>query len=157
MSNEAIPQEFDYDKFAQAMSKLSMDHDKLGITIGLAIVEGMKQSQVDPEKERIKKMRREQMRETQREARTGEVDKWMGCSHMRTHPYSGTARIGWAQQSDGHIRGACMGCGCPFSPIDSELPDPKRMKGMYVKYRAIPVSIAHNDFTSGMVVAGNPA
>jgi hypothetical protein len=50
-----------------------------------------------------------------------------------------------------------MGCGCPFTPVDSELPDPKRMKGLYEKYRSMPVSIAHNDFLSGMVVAGQPA
>jgi hypothetical protein len=76
---------------------------------------------------------------------------------MWSHPYSGTARIGWAQQSDGNWRGTCMGCGCPFTPIESELPDPVRMRHLYMKYRAVPTTIARNDFLNGMVVAGNPA
>jgi hypothetical protein len=134
-----------------------MDFKQLGVSIAMGIVEGMKQGAVDPEKERIKQQRRREMRETQEEARQAMIDRWLGCSHMRTHPYSGTARIGWATQSDGVTRGTCMGCGCLFTPIESELPDPKRMKGLYEKYRALPVSIAHNDFLSGMVVAGQPA
>jgi hypothetical protein len=149
---------FDYEKFAKVLAKhTGIDYSQLGAAIGLALVEGLRAKDEDPEKVRIKKMRREQMRETQREAMSGNVDKWLACSHMRTHPYSGTARIAWAQQSDGLTRGTCMGCGCLFTPVESELPDPKRMKALYEKYRGMPVSIAHNDFLSGMVVAGQPA
>jgi hypothetical protein len=122
-----------------------------------AIVKAVRESGKDPELERIKTLRKQTQREDQVAARRAEVDKWLSCDHMRTHPYTGTARIGWAQQSDGYARGVCMGCGCPFTPIDAELPDPIRMKGMYAKYRAIPTTIAKNDFLHGMVVAGNPA
>jgi hypothetical protein len=142
---------FDYEKFAKVLAKhTAIEYSQLGAAIGLAIVEGLKYRDEDPEKVRIQKVRREQMRETQREAMKSTVDRWLACSHMRTHPYSGTARIGWAQQSDGLTRGTCMGSDCPFTPVDSELPDPKRMKGLYEKYRSMPVSIAHNDFLSGM-------
>jgi hypothetical protein len=121
------------------------------------IAAAMRESSKDPEKERIKHLRRMQTREEQKENRKADVDKWLSCDHMRTHPYSGTARIGWATQSDGHTRGTCMGCGCPFTPIESELPDPERMRHLYTKYRNVPVTVARNDFVSGMVVAGNPA
>jgi len=145
-----VPAQFDPKIFA----------DAVGMAIAQAIpsiVKAIQQSSIDPEKERIKKMRREDMRTQQRDNRKGEVDKWLSCDHMRTHPYSGTARIGWAQQSDGYWRGTCMGCGCPFTPIESELPDAERMKHLYAKYRAVPTTIARNDFLNGMVVAGNPA
>jgi len=122
-----------------------------------AIAKIMRESNIDPEKERIKAMRRQQQREDQAAARKADVDKWLRCDHMRTHPYSGTARIGWATQSDGVTRGVCMGCGCPFTPIAQELPDPVRLAHLYDKYKNIPVSIARNDFLQGMVVAGNPA
>lgn len=145
-----VPAQFDPKVFA----------DAVGMAIAQSIpsiVKAIQQSNVDPEKERIKKQRREDMRRMQIENRKNEVDKWLSCDHMRTHPYSGTARIGWAQQSDGYWRGTCMGCGCPFTPIESELPDPERMRHLYAKYRAVPTSIARNDFLNGMVVAGNPA
>lgn len=137
--------------------------DAVGIAVARTIpeiIKALKEKDIDPDKERIAKIkehRKQQMREDQRNAKKGEVDKWLSCSHMRTHPYTGTSRIGWAQQSDGYVRGVCMGCGCPFTPIESELPDADRMAGMYVRMRAVPMSITHNDFTSGMVVAGNPA
>jgi len=145
-----LPAQFDPKLFAAAVGAAIAESIP-------SIVKAIQQSNVDPEKEKIKKMRREQMREQQRENRQNDVDKWLSCDHMRTHPYSGTARIGWAQQSDGHWRGTCMGCGCPFTPIESELPDPVRMKHLYAKYRAVPTTIARNDFLNGMVVAGNPA
>jgi hypothetical protein len=56
-----------------------------------------------------------------------------------------------------------MGCGCPFTPVEAELPissdkeKTRQLRSLYEKMRALPVSIAHNDFLSGMVVAGNPA
>jgi hypothetical protein len=153
-----FPSVFDPVKFAEEIAKRTgIDYEKLGAAIGIAIVQGFKASNTDPDKERIKQIRREEMRETQRQARKADVDRWLACDHMRTHPYSGTARIGWATQSDGLTRGTCMGCGCPFTPVLEELPDPVRMKDLYAKYRAIPVTIARNDFLQGMVVAGNPA
>lgn len=145
---------------APAMFDPQMFANAVGMAVASAIpsiVKAIQESAKDPEKEAIKKMRREDMRRQQAENRQSEVDKWLRCDHMRTHPYSGTARIGWAQQSDGHWRGTCMGCGCPFTPIESELPDPKRMKHLYAQYRAVPTTIARNDFLNGMVVAGNPA
>jgi hypothetical protein len=154
----------DLEAFAQSIAeKTGIDYEKLGASIGLAIVQGMKAAAVDPEKERIKIMRRQQMRETQQESMDSQIDRWLSCSHMRTHPYSGTARIGWATQSDGLTRGTCMGCGCPFTPVEAELPissdkeKTRQLRSLYEKMRALPVSIAHNDFLSGMVVAGNPA
>jgi len=111
-----------------------------------AIAKIMRESNIDPEREKIKAMRRAQQRHDQAEARKADVDKWLRCDHMRTHPYSGTARIGWATQSDNVTRGVCMGCGCPFTPIVSELPDPERMAHIYDKYKNIPVTIARNDF-----------
>jgi hypothetical protein len=153
ITNHPAPAQFDAMAFA----------DAVGIAVARTIpeiIKAIQQSNVDPDKERIAKIkehRKQQMREDQRRAHTADVDKWLSCSHMRTHPYTGTSRVGWAQQSDGYVRGVCMGCGCPFTPIETELPDPVRMKGMYERMRAIPMSITHNDFTSGMVVAGNPA
>jgi len=145
-----LPAQFDANAFAKA----------IGFAIAQnipAIAKIMRESNVDPEKERIKAIRREQQRKDQAETRKNDVDKWLRCDHMRTHPYSGTARIGWATQSDGITRGVCMGCGCPFTPVREELPDPVRMAHLYDKYKSIPVSIARNDFLQGMVVAGNPA
>jgi len=140
------------------------DPDAFAKAVGMAIAQSipaiakiMRESNVDPERERIKALRRQQQREDQAAARKADVDKWLRCDHMRTHPYSGTARIGWATQSDGITRGVCMGCGCPFTPIAGELPDPVRMAHIYDKYKNIPVTIARNDFLQGMVVAGNPA
>jgi hypothetical protein len=153
--NEPLPVPAHFDAMAFA--------DAVGIAVARTIpeiIKAIQQSNVDPEKERIAKIkehRKIEQRKDQVRAKIAEVDKWLSCSHMRTHPYTGTSRVGWAQQSDGYVRGVCMGCGCPFTPIDSELPDPVRMKGMYERMRAIPMSITHNDFTSGMVVAGNPA
>lgn len=156
--------DIDLEAFANSIAeKTGIDYEKLGAAIGLAIVQGMKAASIDPEKERIKIMRRQQMRETQQESIEGQIDRWLSCSHMRTHPYSGTARVGWATQSDGMTRGTCMGCGCPFTPVESELPvsqdreKNRKLKALYAEFRARPVSIAHNDFLSGMVVAGNPA
>jgi len=143
-----------------ALFDAKMFADAVGMAVAGAIpsiVKAIQESAKDPEKEKIKAMRREDMRRQQRENRQSEVDKWLACDHMRTHPYSGTARIGWAQQSDGHWRGTCMGCGCPFTPIERELPDPVRMRHLYARYRAVPTTIARNDFLNGMVVAGNPA
>ena len=143
---------------------MAFDPEKFAQAIGLAfaaqvpaIAKLLREGNVDPEKQKIKEMRRLQQREDQAAARKADVDKWLSCDHMRTHPYSGTARIGWATQSDGVTRGTCMGCGCPFTPVESELPDPVRMRHLYAKYRQIPVTIARNDFLQGMVVAGNPA
>jgi hypothetical protein len=89
---------FRVEKFAKVLAKhTGIDYSQLGAAIGLAIVEGLKYRDEDPEKVRIQKVRREQMRETQREAMKSTVDKWLACSHMRTHPHSGTAhRLGAA-------------------------------------------------------------
>lgn len=145
-----VPAMFDPQLFAKAVG------EAIAAAIPLT-VKAMRDAEVDPEVERIKALRKLQMRETAKEGLKAQVDKWLSCSHLRTHPYTGTSRIGWATQSDGHTRGTCMGCGCPFTPIATELPDPERMGHLYAKYIHVPVSIAHNDFTSGMVVAGNPA
>jgi hypothetical protein len=146
----AIASQFDPKMFAEAIGMAFAQQIPV-------IAKLLKEQGVDPEKERIKQMRRKQQRQDQEAARTADVDKWLRCDHMRTHPYSGTARIGWATQSDGITRGVCMGCGCPFSPIATELPDPKRMSHLFDKYKNVPTSIARNDFLNGMVVAGNPA
>jgi hypothetical protein len=91
------------------------------------------------------------------ETRQADVEKWKRCTHMRSHPYSGTARIAWATQSDGITRGVCMGCGCFFSPVEAELADSSAMKGWYQKMIAVPQTVAANDFMTGAVFAGNPA
>ena len=155
ITNEPIPlpAQFDIMAFAEAIGIAQARNIP-------AIIKAMREAERDPEKDRIaaiREHRKIEQRKDQVRAKVAEVDKWLSCSHMRTHPYTGTSRVGWAQQSDGYVRGVCMGCGCPFTPIETELPDPVRMKGMYERMRAIPMSITHNDFTSGMVVAGNPA
>ena len=144
---------------AQALSGFSEDVIlKLGQTIAAGVVAGMQAAEV--EKNRVKREQTERARLRTRaqlaENRLAEMAKWERCSHMRSHPYSGTSRIAWATQSDGVTRGTCMGCACPFSPIASELPDPK-MVDWYKRMIAVPQTIAANDFLTGMVTAGSPA
>lgn len=135
---------FDVDAFAKALSK--------------GIVEGMKASKVEENRERDERQlaHRLRMRKQLQEDRANAMLRWERCSHMRSHPYSGTSRIAWATQSDGVTRGTCMHCGCPFSPIESELPDPKMVE-WYKRMIAVPMTAAQNDFVTGMVAAGNPA
>jgi len=128
---------------------------KLGqiIAAGFAAAEEVK----NKEKNALKEKHRKRMQAQLMETRQGEVEKWKRCSHMRSHPYSGTSRIAWATQSDGITRGTCMGCGCFFSPVEAELADPVAMKGWYQKMISVPQTVAANDFMTGAVFAGNPA
>lgn len=131
----------------------------LGQAIAMGVVDGMKAA--EKEKTRVKDeqtaRRRMQMRAQRKEEEQNNLRKWKQCSHMRSHPYSGTSRIAWATQSDGFTRGTCMACGCPFSPLAQELPFPNEMKGWYERMIAVPMTSANNDFVTGMVAAGNPA
>src|SRR5215469_7685109 len=79
---------------------------KLGqiIAAGFAAAEKVK----NQEKNTLRDKHRKRMQEQLRETRQMEVEKWKRCTHMRSHPYSGTSRIAWATQSDGVTRGTCM-------------------------------------------------
>lgn len=138
---------------AAALSGFQFDYAKFGAAMAFAIKEGGR----DHEKEARDKRHRERMRAQQHENMQNDLAKWRRCSHMRSHPYSGTSRIAWATQSDGFTRGTCMACACPFSPNSEELPFPKEMKGWYERMIAVPMTAAQNDFVTGMVAAGTPA
>jgi hypothetical protein len=133
--------------------------EKLGQAIAMGVVAGMKAAEVEKnrEKNEQRERQRRRTRDQMNENRVADIRKWRNCSHMRSHPYSGTSRIAWATQSDGVTRGTCMGCGCFFSPIDSELADPAAMKGWYQRMIAIPQTVAANDFLTGTVMTGSPA
>lgn len=135
---------FDMDAFAKALAK--------------GVVDGMKASKVEENRERDERQlaHRLRMRKQLQEDREAQFQRWKNCSHMRSHPYSGTSRIAWATQSDGVTRGTCMHCACPFSPIASELPYPEMVE-WYKRMIAVPMTAAQNDFVTGMVAAGNPA
>lgn len=137
----------------QALSGFEFDYQKFGEAMAFAIKEGSR----DHAKEERDKRHRLRMREQQKEAGQNNLLKWRRCTHMRSHPYSGTSRIAWATQSDGFTRGTCMACSCPFSPVASELPFPEEMKGWYERMIAVPMTAAQNDFVTGMVAAGTPA
>lgn len=143
---------------AQAAAVSGFDVDALAIAIAKGVVEGMKASKKEETRERDERteQHRLRMRKQLADDRLNAMKRWENCSHMRSHPYSGTSRIAWATQSDGITRGTCMHCGCPFSPIASELPDP-RMVEWYKRMIAVPMTAAQNDFITGMVAAGNPA
>lgn len=128
---------------------------KLGqiIAAGFAKAEEVR----NQEKIALKSKHRKRMQEQLAETRRQEVEKWSRCSHKFGHPYTGTTRIAWATQSDGITRGVCQGCGCFFSPVDSELADPAMMKGWYQKEIVVPKAGVTNDFMAGAVFAGNPA
>ena len=136
-----------------ALSGFDFDYKKFGEAMAFAIKEGSR----DHAKEARDKRHRERMQAQMKENRAADLAKWKRCSHMRSHPYSGTSRIAWATQSDGITRGTCMACACPFSPIESELPAPEEMKGWYQRMIAVPMTAAQNDFVTGMVAAGSPA
>lgn len=138
---------------AAALSGFQFDYAEFGKAMAFAIKEGNR----DHAKEERDLQHRMRMRKQQREEMLGKLAKWRRCSHMRSHPYSGTSRVAWAQQSDGITRGTCMACECPFSPILSELPFPEEMKGWYERMIAVPQTAANNDFVTGMVAAGTPA
>lgn len=147
---------------AQALS--GFDIAALGAAIAKGVVEGMKASakEATREKDERTEQHRLRMRAQLNEDRASNMKKWENCSHMRSHPYSGTSRIAWATQSDGITRGTCMHCGCPFSPVASELPDfdgktSPRMLDWYKRMIGVPMTAAQNDFITGMVAAGNPA
>lgn len=137
----------------QAEALSGFDYEKFGKAMAFAIKEGNR----DHAKEARDLSRRLQMRAQQQEEGQNNLAKWRRCSHMRSHPYSGTSRIAWATQSDGFTRGTCMACSCPFSPNASELPFPVEMKGWYERMISVPMTSANNDFVTGMVAAGNPA
>lgn len=137
----------------KALSGFDFDYEKFGKAMAFAIKEGNR----DREKEARQEKHRLRMRQQQNETMQNKLAKWRRCSHMRSHPYSGTSRIAWATQSDGVTRGTCMACECPFSPIASELPFPNEMKGWYERMIAVPMTAAQNDFVQGMVAAGTPA
>lgn len=143
----------------QAAALSGFDITALGVAIAQGVVEGMKAA--EREKNRTKDEQtarhRQRMRAQQNENMQNALAKWRRCSHMRSHPYSGTSRIAWATQSDGNTRGTCMACACPFSPILSELPFQEEMKGWYERMIAVPMTAANNDFVTGMVAAGTPA
>ncbi len=143
----------------QSAALAGFDLEKLGATIAAGVVAGMKAAETEKtrEKDAIRDKNRKRMQAQLAETKAAEVRKWKNCTHMRSHPYSNTSRIAWATQSDGNTRGTCMGCGCPFSPIPSELPDPIAMKGWYERMIAVPQTVASNDFMTGAVFAGNPA
>ena len=143
----------------QTAALSGFDVQALGIAIAQGVVEGMKAAEVEKNREKNERTERHrmQMRSQQLESRKSDILKWQRCGHMRSHPYSGTSRIAWATQSDGVTRGTCMGCGCPFSPIPGELPDPAAMKGWHERMIAVPMTVASNDFVTGMVAAGTPA
>lgn len=151
------PKKLEAEKQAAALS--GFDLEKLGATIAAGVVAGMKAAETEKTRERdaLRDRGRKRMQAQLRETREAEILKWKRCSHMRAHPYSGTSRIAWATQSDGLTRGTCMGCGCPFSPVTSDLPDPVAMKGWYEKMIAVPQTVAANDFLQGTVMAGSPA
>jgi len=131
----------------------------LGETIAKGVVAGMLAAEQEKTREQDtrKKVHRERMRSQYAETEKAKLIKWANCSHMRSHPYSGTSRIAWATQSDGVTRGTCMRCECPFSPVATELPFPKEMNGWYEKMIAVPMTAANNDFIQGMVATGTPA
>lgn len=137
----------------QAEALSGFDYEKFGEAMAFAIKEGNR----DHAKEARDLKHRLRMREQQHETMKNSLRKWRQCSHMRSHPYSGTSRIAWATQSDGYTRGTCMACACPFSPNLSELPFPEEMKGWYERMIAVPMTAANNDFVTGMVAAGTPA
>jgi hypothetical protein len=138
---------------AQAEALSGFDYEKFGKAMAFAIKEGSR----DHAKEARDQRHRERMRAQQNETMQNKLSKWRRCTHMRSHPYSGTSRIAWATQSDGYTRGTCMACECPFSPNPSELPFPDEMKGWYERMIAVPMTAAQNDFVTGMVAAGTPA
>lgn len=148
----------------QAAALSGFDVAALGAAIARGVVDGMKESAKEATREKDERtiMHRLRMRAQLTEDRANAMRRWENCSHMRSHPYSGTSRIAWAQQSDGITRGTCMACGCPFSPVASELPDfdgktSPRMLEWYKRMIAVPMTAANNDFVTGMVAAGNPA
>jgi hypothetical protein len=138
---------------AQAEALSGFDYAKFGTAMALAIKEGNR----DRAKEERDEKHRLRMRAQMQEDGHNRLRKWRQCSHMRSHPYSGTSRIAWATQSDGNTRGTCMACACPFSPIAQELPFPVEMRDWYERMIAVPMTAAQNDFVTGMVAAGTPA
>jgi hypothetical protein len=142
----------------QAASLSGFDPNVFAALIAKGVVEGMAAAEREKTAaaDAIKLKNRKRMQAQLAETRAADILKWKNCSHMRGHPYSGTSRIAWATQSDGVTRGTCMGCGAPFSPIASELPDPS-MTEWYKRMIAVPQTIAANDFLTGTVMAGSPA
>jgi len=88
-----------------------------------AIAQGMRQAQIDPEKEAKKARWRERLRKERADAEANRIQRESDCPHMRE---DNTSVIAWFRFNDGVTRGVCQRCDKRFNPYleDGRTPDP---------------------------------